>query len=532
MAQTPKDGKKYLFGKEARQAILDGSKVVYDAVMTTYGPKGRNVLLEKTYGRPVITRDGVTVARESYLEDRGPNMGSQLVIEASQTTNRVAGDGTSCTVGLTYQLIKLGMQKIEAGVNPMDVKAEIMEDSYKILDKLAELSKDVKKGQLEQVATVSSGDPLLGQLIAEAVEEVGNDGGLITEKALISGVDRTYINGYFLQQGFTALTEGKKEIEEPYIVVSSKPVTSRFDAIQILNRVGDRARVDQGLPLSTGGQPVPLKEPLRVSFFGEFDGEAYNVLVANINQGFFDGTITKTPPMGELGAQYLDDIAVYCGGKPITAGESLTTVDGTYVGRAEKVTATTTETTIFGGQFNQEDLDKRIADIKDRIKTESLDAMVEKLKDRLAKLENKIALFRIGGATETEREEKEYRIEDAIQATKAAAQHGVVVGGGITLIKLSQTKDIHEIFQTALRNVFKKLITNAGLEGEVKLNEALQAPAGYGFNLREGGEPVDLVDEGVLDPTLVIEQVVENAASTAANAVSVGALITFVDKAE
>lgn len=530
MAQEKKDGKRFIYGKEARAAILAGAKAMYDPVTVTYGPKGQNVILEKTYGRPVITRDGVTVARESYLEAREPNQGAQLVLEASQTTNRVAGDGTTATVALTYHLINLGLQKIEAGVNPMDVKAEIIRDARKIADNLTSQSKKVKPGQLEQVATVSSGDPMLGRLIAEAIEEVGPDGGLITEKAPINDVDRTYVNGYFLQQGFQALAEGKKEIDNPYIVVSSKPINSRIDAVQILNKVGERAHKDQNLPVMQGGQPVPLREPLRIAFFGEFEGEAYSVIVANISQGVFDGTITKTPPMGDMGAQYLEDLAVYCGGRSITAGESLGNIDETFFGRAEKVTATTNETTVFGGDFKEEDLNKRKADLKDRIKTEEIDAISEKLKDRLAKLENKVAVFRIGGATDTEREEKEFRIEDALQSTRAAVQHGVVTGGGITLLKLSQTDGIGDVFKGALREVFKKLVDNAGLSPDVKLAEALDAPSGYGFNLREGGEPVNLVEAGILDPTLVVEEIIKNSASLAAEAVSVGAVGTFIDK--
>lgn len=532
MAQDKRDGKRFLFGNEAREYIRQGSKTVYDAVTLTYGPKGQNVLLEKTYGRPVITRDGVTVARESYLEDRAPNQGAQLVIEASQTTNRVAGDGTTQTVALTHHLIDLGMNKIAAGTNPMEVKQEILEDSYKILDNLKSMTKEVKKGQLVQVAAVSSGDENLGQLIAEAVEEVGADGGLITEKAPIEGVDRTYIEGYFMQQGFTAITSGKKELDNPYVVVTNKLITSKLDAVQLLSKVLDTARKEQGMPAPRPGEPLQLKEPVRIAFFGEFEADAYNIILANINQGIFDGTITKTPPMGDMGVQYLEDIALYTGGKAISKGESLATVDDSYFGKAEKVACTNVDTTIFGGAGVPEDLAAQKEVLRQRIKDEEIDAISEKLRDRLAKLENKIAVFRIGGATDTEREELEFRIEDAIQASRAAAQHGIVTGGGMTLLKLSQTEGIGTLFQAALHNVFKKLMENAALAPDVKLNEALVAPDGHGFNLRASGELVDLVKAGILDPALVVEEVVKNAAVTAANAVSLGAIITFIDKKE
>lgn len=531
MAQTKRDGKLFYFGDDATNAVLKGARTVYDAVTMTFGPKGKNVIIEKTYGRPMVTRDGVTVAKESYLENRQENQGAQLLIEASEQTNRIAGDGTTATVALTYELLKLGHRKVtDDGTNPMDVKSEIMNDSYKLLDELEKLKKDVAQGQLEQVATVSSGDPLLGKLIAEAVEEVGPDGGIITEKAPIEGVDRTYVSGYFLQQGFQAIEAGKKEIENCYVVVSAKPISSRMEAIQLLNRIGERAHQDQDLPMTQGGQPVPLKDPLNIAFFGEFDGEAYNVLVANINAGAFDGTITKTPPMGEMGPQYLEDLAIRTGAKLIQRADNLSNISSDYFGLADKVSCTTSETTVFGGSGAQEDVDKRLSELKDRLKEEPLDAVQEKIRDRISKLEGKVAKFRIGGATETEREEKEFRIEDAIQSARAAAQEGVVTGGGMTLLKLSQVEGIGEVFTQALRNVFKKLMVNANLPADDKLTEALSAPDGFGFNLRENGELVDLVKAGILDPYMVLREVITNAASTAATAVTLGAIITFIDE--
>ncbi len=527
MAQTPKDGKQFYFGEEARAALLAGAKTVYDAVTLTYGPKGQNVIIEKTYGRPLVTRDGVTVARESYLEDRKANQGAQLLIEASQTTNRVAGDGTSATVALTFHLIRLGLQRIAAGANPMDVKKEIKDDVQLLLKQLAKLSKEVAKGQLQQVAAVSCGDEALGRLIAEAVEQVGSDGGIIAEKALITGVDRQYVNGYFLQQGFTAIQAGKKEVTTPYIVCSSKLLSSAADMVTLLNKVGERAHIDQAIPLNQ-----PLTNPLQVSFFGEFEGEAYNVLVANIQKGAFDGTITKTPPMGDMGPQFLEDLAVYTGGKLIAQGDKLADIDASYFGTAEKVAATDTQTTVFGGGHADEDLEKRVREIKDRMKTEEVDAVTEKLRDRLAKLENKIALFRIGGATETEREELEFRVEDAVQATRAAASDGVVLGGGVTLVALSRHPEIGALFAGALTSVFKQLVENAGMPGEVMLNALYELHEGYGFDLKQKGDVVNLEDAGILDPTLVVQQVLTNAAATAADAVSLGAIITFIDREE
>lgn len=528
MAQSKKDHKRVLLKESEIAAVLRGAKTMADTVGVSYGPKGKNVLIEKAYGRPVLTRDGVTISKEVYSEVRDENMGMQLLNEAAEQTVRVVGDGTTQTVLLTYELFKLGQRAItDDGANPMDVKAEIVTDSHKLLKNLETMKQDLKKGQLEQVATVSSGDPLLGKLIAGAVEEVGADGGIITEKAAISGVDRQYVSGYFMQEGFHAIEAGKKEIENCYVIVTSKPISSKIDAIALVTKVGQKAHLDQGLE-----QDKPLTTPITIAFFGEIGGEAYDVIVANINAGAFDATITKTPPLGALGPQYLEDLAIFCGARSIRSGENLANVDSSVVGMAEKVSCTTTETTIFGGGGIKEDIDARKAELKDRLEIESLDAVQEKIRDRIAKLEGKVALFRIGGATETEREELEFRVEDSIQASRSAAQAGVVTGGGISLLKLSKTEGIGEVTRQALRNVFKRLMTNANLPAEQKLEEALNAPEGQGFNLRVGDELVDLQKAGVLDPYAVVREVVTNASSTAANAVTIGAVVIFVDREE
>lgn len=527
MAQTAKDNHLFFFDEEATGPILEASELMYKAVGITYGPKGRNVLIEKPYGRPVVTRDGATVAREVYLSQREVNAPLQMVNEASQTTNRVAGDGTTATVMLTHNLIKNGQNKVGSGIDPMEVRKQIMEDSYVLLDELANLSKPVTKGQLNQVATVSSGDENLGKLISEAVEKVGPDGGILTEKAPIAGVDREYVDGYYLQQGFTMIEAGKKTVDNPYIIVSARTLTSWTDAMEIIQKVATLAHEEQDIPLEQ-----PLAQPLKIAFFGEIEGDAYTTIIANIQKGVFDGVVVKTPPMGDMGVQYLEDVALYVGGKAITNGENLTNVDMSYIGKAEKVTCTTYDTVIFGGEHASEDMDKRLAEIKERLDIEEVDPIAEKLRDRIAKLENKIARFRIGGATDTEKEELEFRIEDAIQATRAAAMNGVVAGGGVTLVRLSQVKGISDLFVKSLQDTFKKLISNAGLPPDVKLNELLDAKPNYGFNLRKGDQLVDLVKEGILDPTLVLEQVIKNAASNAGNALTIGLIITAEDAEE
>lgn len=534
MSQDAKDHKLLYFGKDVQVAMQQGFKDMYKAVTKTYGPKGTNVQIEKTYGRPVLTRDGVTVAREVYSSVRQNNMAMQMMHEASDTTNRVAGDGTTATVALTYWLYKVASEKVAAGRNRMDLKAEIMDGSYKVLDKLSSMSKSVKKGQLIQVATVSSGDEALGQLIAEAVEHIGPDGGIITEKAPITDVSREYVDGYYLQSGFQAIELGKKTLENPYIIVTAKPIASGLDAIELIQKVAEAAHIDQGI-VDQNGKAIlnqPLNHPLRIAIFGDIEGDAYNTIVANIQKGVFDGVIVKTPPMGEIGHQYLDDLAVYTGGKSIKPGENMANVNASYVGKAGKVTCTANDTVVFDGEHADEDLKQRLSELKDKIATETIDQIAEKHRDRLAKLENKVARFQIGGATDTEREEKEFRIEDAIQATRAAAAFGVVAGGGVALVELSRIPGLSDIWVKALRSTFQRLLKNANLPAEVKLNEILKSKYPMGYNLKATGNLVDIIEAGILDPTLVIEQVVTNAASTAANAITTDTQITFQNRKE
>lgn len=518
MAQELKDNKLVYYGTEARGYLMDGARELYDAVTTTYGIKGLNVLIEKTYGRPMLTRDGVTVAKEVYFSDRPKNMGAQLLSEASQNTNRIAGDGTTATVALTYNLLKEANQAVAAGMNPMEVRDIITKDSLVLADAIDELASPVAEGQLEQVATISSGDPALGKLIAGAVEYVGRDGGLITEKAHVSGVEREYVEGYYIQKGFTAITDGKKELSNCLVIVSAKRISSAIDALELLQKTAE----------ATKSGP---SDKLRIAFVGEFEGEAYQTIVANIIQGNLDAIVVGSPSTGDMGTQYLEDIAVYTGGKIIAEGDNIKNFGAEYIGQAKRVVCTQSTASIFDGTRDDEEYDKRIKELQARIVAEENEVIAEKIRDRLAKLQGKIALFRIGGATDTEREEKEFRVEDAIQSTRAAHSQGVVAGGGVTLVELSKL-DISPIFKNALVNTFKKLLNNAALSADVKLNEVLASKYPMGFNLRQGPELVNVIESGVLDPVLVVKQIVENAASIAGNMVTIGVVITFQNKEE
>jgi chaperonin GroEL len=514
--QAVKDNRLILEGKEATDKLLEGAKAIYESVSTTFGPKGRNVLLEKPFGRPVATRDGVTVARDTYFSDRAKNMGAQYLNEASETTNSNAGDGTSATVALAFHIYENCLQAVAAGDDPMEISRQLYSDSYVLLDKLNKLSKPVKKSQLKEVATVSAGDPLLGQLISEAIERVGEDGGILTEKAPIADVEREYVDGYYLQSGFTALQAGKKELANPYVIVSAKRIVSPMDAGEIMTKTAQLTELKQG-------------EAIRFLFIGNFEEAAYQLIVENINKGLIDAVVIKTPPQfGAMATHLLEDIAIYAGCRLIGEGDSVKNFTKGNIGQVNKVVTSHVESTIFASN-ETETVKDRIQEIKDRIKTEISDAVIERLRDRVAKLEGKVALFKIGGAIDSEKEEKEFRVEDAIQATRAAYKHGIVAGGGVTWLELSKC-DVSDIYKKALLSTFGKLLENAyGDKSVIKLDAALNAPTGHGYNLREGDELVDVIKAGIVDPKLVVEEVIKNATSAIATLITIDRLHIFED---
>lgn len=538
MAQAQKDNRIVIRGKKARKELIAGAKFAYDAITATYGPKGTNVMLEKPFGRPKTTRDGVSVARDTYSSDRPKNMGTQRVLEASETTNRIAGDGTTATAALTYHLMKRGALAIAAGTHPMEIKKRLLDDSYKILDRLNELTIDVKDGQLKQVATISSGDPLLGQLISEAIEKVGADGGIIAEKAPVDDIEREYVDGYYLQSGFQALEGGKKELNNPQVIVSIKRLSSAAEIADVLTRTLQSVKFNP----QTDGIP-------RFLLIGNIEDAAYINVINLIKEGKIDAIVLRTPPQfGDMGKQLLEDIAIYASCRPILDGTNTRELNESHVGTVDKVVASKSEATLFTDN-ETEAVKTRVQEIKDQIKSEAVDAISEKLKDRVAKLEGKIALFRIGGATDSVKEEVEDRVEDAIHATRAAVTYGVVAGGGITLLELSKL-DISDTYRNALRDTFKQLLINANVKSDIGLNdkirswfnrelpfdkkieEVLNAPTGFGFNLREKGELVNMVKSGVLDPSLVVEQIIKNATASATDMLTTDTLIVFEDTKE
>lgn len=508
-----KEGRVVLYEDEYRVKFMEGAKAAHDAAAVSYGPKGRNVALEKGFGRPLYTRDGITILRDIFFSDRPKNMGAQAITEASENSNRIAGDGSTAVALLTYQLLANAVQAVAAGNHPMDVSDTIMADSRIMLEALKEFVTPVKDDKLEDVATVSAGDPLLGRLIAEAILYVGVDGGILTEKAPITEIEREYIDGYYLQSGFTALQSGKKELVDPVVIVSSKRLSSSADAIEILNGIMKAKGLQQG--------QVP-----RVLFVGNIEDAAYTTIVNTINAAQIDAVVIKTPPMyGELGKYLLEDIAMYAGCEVMTDNHSLKTFGPRFIGSIDKIVANKSECTLFADN-ETEFIRSRIATIKDQIEAEEVPAIAEKLKDRVAKLEGKIAIFKIGAPTDTSKEEIEFRVEDAINSTRHAYAEGIVPGGGVTMLELSKC-DISDITRRALRSTFQQLLINANLPSELKLDEALKAKKGYGYNLKKSDKLVDVVKEGVVDPYVVAREVITHATSMAAETIKVGLGVVF-----
>lgn len=512
----PKEGRILLREEAFRAKLLEGVKEAYAAAAVSYGPKGRNVMLEKGFGRPVYTRDGITILRDTFFSDRPLNMGTQAIIEASETSNMIAGDGSTAAALLACLLFQYAAQAVASGQHPMDVSDTIKQDSYKLLEALEKMVVAVEDDKLKEVAIISSGDELIGQLIAEAILYVGQDGGILTEKAPISEVQREYIDGYYLQSGFTALQSGKKELIDPYVIVSSKRLSSSADAIDILNGIMKANGLQQG--------QIP-----RVLFVGNIEDAAYTTIVNTINAGQIDAVIIKTPPMyGELGKYLLSDIALYANCELISESTNLKdfiiTRDNKprsyYIGSVDKVIANKSESTIFASN-ETEAVQTRIAEIKDQIAGEEVPAVAEKLKDRVAKLEGKIAIFKIGAANDSAKEELEFRIEDAINSTRHAYAEGIVPGGGVTLLELSKL-DVSDITRKALRSTFQQLLINANLPAELKLQEALDAPKGHGYNLKKGDQLVDVMADGVVDPYVVLREVITHAAGMASETIKVG----------
>jgi chaperonin GroEL len=527
--------KQIKYGAEARQLLKNGVDQLADAVSTTLGPKGRNVALDKKWGAPQVIHDGVSVAKEIELENPFENMGAQLVKEAASKTADVAGDGTTTSTVLTRAIVDEGIKVITAGANPMIMRRGLERASEYVVSELSKMKKEIKQEDLANVATVSAGNPELGALISEALKKVGKDGvvtveegrGLSTEIEYKEGMefDKGYASSYFI----TNSDRMEAEMEDAYILITDKKISSLQEMLPFLENF---IKVSKNL----------------VIIADDIEGEALATLVLNKLRGTFNILAVKAPGFGDRRKAMLEDIAILTGGNVISddTGRKLDSVTVEDCGRADKVKSTNESTQIIGGKGVPATVKARTAQIKKEIDRSTSDFDKEKLQERLAKLSGGVAVINVGAATEVELKDKKERVIDAVAATKAALEEGIVPGGAVALLNISQkmvtAKGLEtmnrdertgfDIVKDALEEPFKKLMTNAGLDaGQLIAKGREVSGSGQGFNVLnfdsvENAQPVDMLKEGIIDPAKVVRTAVENAISVATMILTTEALVT------
>jgi chaperonin GroEL len=509
--------KQIKFNEDARSAMMRGVDTLADAVKVTLGPKGRNVVLEKKFGSPLITNDGVTIAREIELEDAFENMGAKLVAEVASKTNEIAGDGTTTATVLAQAMIREGLKNVTAGANPVGIRKGIEKAVATAVEGLKEISNEIEgKEEIAQVASISSGDEEVGKLIAEAMERVGNDGvitieeskGFTTELDVVEGVqfDRGYASAYMA----TDTDKMEAVLDNPYILITDKKITNIQEILPVLEQV-----VQQGKPLLMIAEDV--------------EGEALATLVVNKLRGTFNAVAVKAPGFGDRRKAMLEDIATLTGGEVITEdlGLDLKSADISQLGHAVKVVVTKDNTTIVEGSGNSDLIAARVNQIRVQLEESTSEFDKEKLQERLAKLAGGVAVIKVGAATETELKERKLRIEDALNSTRAAVEEGIVSGGGTALVNVyskvaalleSTEGDVAtgiKIVLRALEEPVRQIANNAGLEGSIVVDRLKREEVGIGFNAAEGTW-VNMMEAGIVDPTKVTRYALQNAASVAA----------------
>jgi len=521
--------KQLIFDDEARSAILKGISMLTDAVKATLGPKGRNAILDKKYGAPTITKDGVTVAKEIELKDPWENMGAQLVREVASKTSDTAGDGTTTATVLAHAVYREGMKNVVAGANTMDIKKGIEKAVEIVIEELKKLSKTVQdKKEIAQVGTISANnDASIGELIAEAMDKVGKDGVITVEEAksmattldVVEGMqfDRGYISPYFI----TDPERMECVLEDAFILIHEKKISSMKDLLPILE------------------QTAKMGKPLMI-LAEEVEGEALATLVVNKLRGTIQVCAVKAPGFGERRKAMLEDIAVLTGGTMISEdlGIKLESIKISDLGRAKKINVDKENTTIVEGAGDAQKIQGRVKQIKTQIDETTSDYDREKLQERLAKLVGGVAVINVGAATETEMKEKKARVEDALNATRAAVEEGIIPGGGVALLrclpalrtlKLENDRQIGvEIIKRALEEPIRQIVNNAGLEGSVIVEKVKHSKdVNYGFDA-DKEEYVDMIKTGIIDPTKVTRYALQNAASVAALMLTTSVMITDI----
>ena len=517
--------KELKYDVDARKALEDGVNAVANAVKVTLGPKGRYVVIDKKFGAPTITNDGVSIAREIEIEDPFSNQGAQLVREVATATNDVAGDGTTTATVLAQTIVREGLKNVAAGANPLALKRGIEKAVDQVVDRIKEVSTEISgKDQIARVAAISAADDDIGDVIADAIDKVGKDGVVNVEEGQTFGMDLEFTEGMQFDKGYISpymVTDQERMeavLEDPYILIANQKIGSVRDILPVLEQV-----IQSGKPILVIAEDV--------------EGESLATFVVNKLRGTFTGVAVKAPGFGDRRKRMLEDIAILTGGEVITEemGLKLENTQLSQLGRARRVVVAKDTTTVVDGNGDSEAIKGRINQIKAEIENTDSDFDREKLQERLAKLAGGVAVVKVGAATETEMKEKKHRVEDALQATRAALEEGVVPGGGVALLRAQDaiTLDSYEgdertgakIVFRSLEEPLRQIADNAGLEGSVVVNDVRNAKGtNQGLNA-DTGEIVDLVKEGVIDPAMVTRSALQNAASIGKNILTTEAII-------
>ena len=517
--------KEITFNENARQLLKNGVDAVAETVKVTLGPKGRNVVLDKGFGSPTITNDGVTIAKEVEVEDKSENLGVQLLKEVANKTNDVAGDGTTTATLLAQAIVADGIKNVTAGANPLEIRQGIALATKTVKESLKKMSKNVSsKEEIAQIATISAQDPEVGSLIAEIIDEVGREGVITVEESKAFGLSKEVVegmqfdNGYLSPYMITNPDKMKAEIEDPYIIITDKKIGAMSDILPILEKISQ-----------AGNKNI-------VVIAEDLEGEALATLIVNKIRGTLNILAMKAPGFGDRRKEMLEDIAILTGGRVISeeAGLSLENAELDMLGRAGRIISTKDDSTIVDGSGSRSTILKRVSQIKTQIENSDSDFDKEKLQERLGKLSGGVAVIRVGAASEVEQKEKQHRIEDAIQATRAAVEEGIVPGGGVALLRAQKSLDRVSadgdaqigvnMIQNVLERPLRQIAENAGIDGSIVVEKVKHLKDQFGYNAAKDTYE-DLVRSGIIDPTKVTRSALENAASVASMILTTEAIV-------
>ncbi|MDQ5882658.1 MAG: chaperonin GroEL [Patescibacteria group bacterium] len=517
--------KNIIFDEKARQALKRGVDKLAQAVVVTLGPKGSNVVLDRGFGAPLITNDGVTIAKEIELEDKVENIGAEILKEAAEKTNDAAGDGTTTAILLAWSMITAGLKNVAAGADPLSLKKGIEKAVKAVVTELKKISQKVEgHDAVADVATISSKDPEIGNLIAEIIDEVGKDGVITVEEAKTLGLSKEIVKGLQFDRGYISpymITDSEKMeavLEDPYILITDQKITNIRDILPLLDKI-----------LQSGKKDLLI-------IADDVTGEALATIILNKLRGVFNAVTVKAPGFGDNRKELMEDIAIVTGGKVISEelGLKLDKTELNDLGQARRVVVDKENTTIVDGAGSKEAIEKRIKQIKNELDVTESEFDKEKLQERLAKLSGGVAVIKVGAPTEVEQKEKQHRVEDAVRAAKAALEEGIVPGGGIAFLKTESALDALEvegdekigvaIVRKTLEEPIRKIAENAGQDGAVILGEAKKRGNNEGFNALTG-EFVDMIKAGIIDPTKVTRSALENAASVASMMLTTKAVV-------